>query len=109
VVDRDDAVDARDLLGRAGVDRLDAVVRDGAAEDLRVQHAGQAQIVGVLGAPRDLVARLETRQRAADLAADRAALNRRGRHQCAPFPARADSLRAWRTARPTCTRISSRL
>ena len=89
VVDGDDAVDAGHLLRRAGVDRLDAAVRDRAAEDLGVQHAGQAQIVGVLGAPRDLVARFEPRQRAADLAADRAARNRRRAHQCAPFPASA--------------------
>ena len=49
------------------VDRLDAAVRDRAAEDLAVQHAGQPHGVGVFGAPGDLFARLEPRQRAADL------------------------------------------
>ena len=70
VVDGDDAIDAGHLLGRAGVDRLDAAVRDRAAEDLAVQHAGQPHGVGVFGAAGDLLARLEPRQRAADLRAD---------------------------------------
>jgi hypothetical protein len=109
VVRGDDAEDARDLLRRAGVDRLDAAMRDGAAEDLAIQHAGQAQIVGVFGAARDLVARLQARQRTADLAADfsaRQGVRGGGRsHQwVAPFWAS-----AWRTARPTWTRMSSRL
>ena len=52
VVGGDDAVDAGHLLGRAGVDRLDAAVGDGAAEDLSVQHAGQPHGVGVFGAAR---------------------------------------------------------
>ena len=64
----DDAIDAGHLPGRAGVDRLDAAVRDRAAENLAVQHAGQPHGVGVFGAPGDLLARLEPRQRAADLA-----------------------------------------
>jgi hypothetical protein len=77
VVDRDDAIDAGDLLRRAGVDRLDAAMRDGAAEDLGMQHAGQAEIMGVLRAARDFFARFKAGQRAADLAADLA-----GGHGC---------------------------
>jgi len=52
---------------------IDLIVRDGAAKDLSLQHAGQPHGVGVLGTPRDLLARLEPRQRAPDLAADFAA------------------------------------
>jgi len=64
-----DAIDARNLLRRAGVDRLDAAMRDRAAKDFPMQHAGQTHRVSVFGAPADLVARFETGQRTADLPA----------------------------------------
>ena len=87
VVDGDDVQHARHLLRRAGVDRLDAAVRDRAAEDLGMQHARQPHGVGVFGAAGDLVAAFEPRHRAADLRADLggAGIQCRG-HQCAPLP-----------------------
>ena len=51
------------------IDAADAAMRHGAAEDLAVEHAGQAQIVDVFGAARDLGAALETPGRTPDLAA----------------------------------------
>ena len=69
VLDGDDAIDAGHLLGRAGVDRLDAAVGDGAAEDLAVQHAGKPHGVGVFGAPGDL--RRAPRAAAASARSDR--------------------------------------
>ena len=85
VVDGDDVQHARQLLGRAGVDRLDLAVRDGAAEQLGVHHARHAHGVGVFGAAGDLVAAFEARHRAADLRADLGAAGIEGRdHQCAP-------------------------
>ena len=62
VLGGDDAIDARDFFRRAHVDRLDAAVRHGAAEDFSVQHAGQPHRMGVFGAADDLVARFEPRQ-----------------------------------------------
>ena len=67
VVGGDHAVHAADRLRGADVDALDATVRDGAAEDLAVEHPRQAQVVDVLRAPGDLLPRLEPRDRAADL------------------------------------------
>ena len=111
VLRRDDAVDPGHLLGGAGIDRLDAAMGDGAAEDLSVQHAGKPHCMGIFGAPGDLLARLEPRRRTSDLTADArgdvAALHGGGCHQrLAPLLLRACSstacsLRAWRTARPT--------
>ena len=84
-------------LRGARVDRPDAAMGDGAAEDLGVQHAGKPHGVGVFGAPGDLVARLEPRQRAPDLRADRGVLHGVRCHQwVAPLPSS-----AWRTARAT--------
>ncbi len=73
VIGGDDAIDAGQLGRAAHVDRLDAAVSDGAAEDFGVQHARQLHGVGIFGAAGDLLARLEPRQRAADLGADRTA------------------------------------
>ena len=72
-----DAMDARKFFRCAGVDRLDAAVRDGAAKDFAMQHARQAHGVGIFGATGDLVARLEARQRAADLSAACGAVSHR--------------------------------
>ncbi len=58
-------------LGGAGVDASDARMRHGAAADLGVQHARQAQIVDIFGTASDLGPRLDPRQRAADLATGR--------------------------------------
>jgi hypothetical protein len=69
IVDGDDVQHARDLPGRAGVDRLDAAVRHRAAEDLGMQHPGQPHGVDVFGAAGDLVAAFEPRHRASDLSA----------------------------------------
>ncbi len=68
VVDGDDAVHAFERSRGAHVDALDPSVRDGAAEDLAVQHAGKLKVMCVFGAARDLGARFEPRQRASDLA-----------------------------------------
>ena len=70
VVDRDDVQHARKLLRRAGVDRFDLAVGDGAAEQLGIQHARHPHGVGVFGAAGDLVAAFDARHRAADLRAD---------------------------------------
>jgi hypothetical protein len=45
--------DARDLPRLAGVDARDAGVRERAAEDLHVQHAGQVDVVDVVAATPD--------------------------------------------------------
>ena len=99
VVDGDDMEDARHLLRRAGVDRLDAAMRHGAAKQLRHQHTGQPHGVDVFGAAGDLVARFQPRNGAADLGTGlgRALIHCRGRgHQDVPLPSM-----AWRTARRT--------
>ena len=101
VFGRDDAVDAGHCLGRAGVDRLDAAMGNGAAEDLSVQHAGQAHGVGVFGAPGDLLARLDPGQRAADLRPDLSLFNRGRCHQWDAPVLCALSSSACRIARPT--------
>ncbi len=94
---RDHAIDAGERFRRAGIDRLDAAVRHGAAEDLGMQHALQAHRVGIFGSARDLLAGFEPRQRASDLCADRAGRDGCRSHQCAaPF-----GLTACRIARPT--------
>ena len=88
----DDAINPGHLPGCAHIDRSDAAVRDGAAENLAVQHPGKPHGMGVFGAPGDLVAPFEPRQGAADLSACG-----RGCHQwVAPLPSSAA-----RTARPT--------
>jgi hypothetical protein len=97
----DDAVDARHRLGGAGVDQSDPAVGDGRAEDPAEQHARQPQIMGVFRPSRDLLARFQPRQRAADLAAGNRRRGRCGRHQwLAPRPS-SDPSTAWRTARRT--------
>ena len=64
-----DGVDAGHFAGGAGVDRLDAAMRDRAAEDFCMQHAGQLHQMSVFGAAGHLVAPFKPRQRAADLSA----------------------------------------
>ncbi len=54
----DDREDALGLARVGDIDRADAAMRDGAAEDLAVQHAGQAQIVDVVRAAGDLASGL---------------------------------------------------
>jgi hypothetical protein len=53
VATAEDGDDARRLLGGGDVDRGDPGVRDGAAQHRHVQHPGQHQVVGPLGAPGD--------------------------------------------------------
>ena len=62
-----DAHHTRERRRRPGVDRADAAVRDGRAEHLAEEHAGQAQVVGIFGAARHLGARLQARDGTADL------------------------------------------
>jgi len=62
-----DAMYARERPCGRGVDAPDYAVRHGRAEHLAVQHARQAQIVGVFGAPADFGARFQPRQLSADL------------------------------------------
>jgi hypothetical protein len=50
---RVDADDARQLLGRRGVDALDRRVRERAADHRDVQQAGEGLVVGPLGPPGD--------------------------------------------------------
>ena len=65
----DDARDTFDGEGLAHVDALDLAVRDGATEDLSVEHPGKAQVRDVLGRAADLGACLEPRNGASDLRA----------------------------------------
>jgi len=96
-----DVMDAGQRARRRRVDAADAPVRDRAAEDLAVEHAGQAQVVHILGAAGDLGAPFEARQRAADLA-------RAGGHRAhAALPCASPKPRALRTARATNTRTNS--
>ena len=62
IVGGEHAMNAGNLLRRAGVDRLDPAMRDGAAKDLAVQHAGQPHRVSVFGPSAHLVARFEPGQ-----------------------------------------------
>ena len=64
-----DGVDARHFAGGAGVHRLDAAMRDRAAENFCMQHARQLHQMSVFGAAGHLVAALKPRQGAADLSA----------------------------------------
>ena len=63
----DNAVHAGHGPRGSRVDAPDAPVRNARAEDLGVEHAGQAQVVHVLRAAGNLEPRLEPRHRAADL------------------------------------------
>ena len=86
----DDAMHAGHLLRGTDVDRADAAVGDGAAEDFSVQHAGQDQVVGVFGAAGDLGARFKPRNALSDLRHGRAtarcgpARGRRSARGCRP-------------------------
>ena len=62
----DHRMDAGPRAGRRRVDRADAAVRDGAAQDHRVQHFFVGEIVGVLAAPGEKAQILEPLDRAAD-------------------------------------------
>jgi hypothetical protein len=70
---------------RLRIDAADAPVRHGRAKDLAVNHAGQAQVMGILGAAGHLGARFEARNSSPDL------IHRR--------TYRALSSKAWRMAR----------
>src|SRR6266513_3079027 len=61
------AMHAAHGLGSAHVEALDPAVRDAAAENPAVQHAGQAQVMDILSPPGNLQPGLEARQRAPDL------------------------------------------
>ncbi len=91
----EDAIDARHGASCFGIDAANAPVRDGCARELAVQHAGQAQIMRVVGAPGDLGMNFEPRDVASDLI--------HGRTCCV------SCANARRTARPTYTRNNSRL
>ena len=94
-----DAVDARHVECRACVDPGDPSMRDRAAHDLRVQHARQADIVGVFGAAGHLGGGFEARDGATDLA-----VRHEFRHEFEP-PWSADAT-ALARARATFTRMS---
>ena len=64
-----DAVDAGKRARLAHVDRLDAAVRQRAAEDLAAQHAGQPHQMRVFGAAAHFRLGFQPRQRAPDLLA----------------------------------------
>jgi len=53
VLSGDDRDDAGDLEGLRRVDVLDSRVRERAARDVQVQHAGQLHVVDVLALPAD--------------------------------------------------------
>jgi hypothetical protein len=62
----DHCMDARPRPGRRGVDRANAAVRHGAAQDHRMQHFIVCKVVGVLAAPGKKAQILEPLDRAAD-------------------------------------------
>src|SRR5581483_1382005 len=64
----EDAEDARQRLGARGVDRADARVRERAAQDGRVGHAGKLHIVDELPPPGDEAGVRRARNRLADVA-----------------------------------------
>ena len=91
VLDGHHPVHAGKRAGGLDVDRADTPMRDRAAHDLAVEHAGQPQIVHVFGAARDLGGAFETADRAPDLSA----ADRPGCHQCfTPARSRAADQRA---------------
>ena len=55
VLVREDLDDARQRLGARGVDALDDAVRDGAEDQLRVEHARHAEVAAVDELPRHLL------------------------------------------------------
>jgi hypothetical protein len=67
VLNGNDAMDAGELLRGARLDPADAAMRDRAAKDFSMQHAGKAKVVRVRRAPRHLGACFEARNAAADL------------------------------------------
>ena len=83
----DDAVHAGQLPRRLRIDAADAPVRHGRAKHFAVQHAGQPQIMRIIGAPGHLGAHFKPRNIPSDLV-----------HACTRC---ASSARAWRTARLT--------
>jgi hypothetical protein len=76
IIDSHDAMDALERLRGADVELDDAAVRDRAAHDLAIEHAGKALIVHVFGGAGDLGLAFEARDRASDLC--------ERRHQLAP-------------------------
>ena len=85
----DHRLDAGQLLGRRGVDRLDVRVRVRAAQNFADQHAGQEQVGAEFGAPGHLVDAVVLDRRGADdlvlLVAIEAALFQDRRHGHAPL------------------------
>jgi hypothetical protein len=77
----DDAMDAGDFPRCAGINVADAAVRHRRPRDFAVEHAGQAQIVHVVGAAGDLGAHFEARNLSPDL------LHRRLNARLRPVPA----------------------
>ena len=67
IIDGHDPMDALERLRGADIEPDDAAVRNRAAHDLAVEHAGQAQIVHVFGAAGDFGLTFEARDRASDL------------------------------------------
>ena len=67
----DDPVHAGKRPRRAGLDARDAAMRNGAADDLAVQHAGETQAVHVFGPAGDLGPRFQPGNAATDLGHDR--------------------------------------
>ena len=61
-----DGDDAVECFGAAGVDALDARVRVGRMQNLPDQHAGQAEVVGVLAGACSLLGRVDHRRGLAD-------------------------------------------
>jgi hypothetical protein len=97
VLPRDHPLHAGSGGGGLDVDRADPAVRDGAAEDLRVQHPRELEVVDVVDRSRDLRPALHPAKRLSD----------RPRHvQAAP---RAGACTVFSRARRTCTRTISRL
>src|SRR6185437_12216521 len=91
IVARDDAMDAGQCARRAHIDTSDAAMCDRAAQELRIKHPGQAQIVHVLRAAGHFRAALEPPVGVTDLRMDRVG------H---------DAI-AWTSARRTPTRSNS--
>ena len=73
-------IDAGHFAGGAGVYRLDTAMGDRAAEDFRMQHAGQLHQMSIFRATGHFVVPFKPRQRSTDLSAG---CNSRG-HQCDP-------------------------
>ena len=92
------------LRGGGGVDLRERRAVRRRAEDLRVEHAGQADVAGVLGPAGHLVARVEAPRRAAP-----SPRTRRRRAGPPSRPACARSSAPWRAGRSVTLRVGSPL